>query len=167
MTRHHTVENFQSFDVHDLHRVRALEDNLVSFPLVSFRWPGIVGLHVDVEFRGGATQRISLVWTRCHFGRGRPWFICVRCDQRVGKLYNTGASLTCRRCLRLSRPVSLAQIRRLHARPETWPDGIFLERSRHWRETAIPCRSCRSNPSPGGGRSSSSSRSGSRKQQRP
>jgi hypothetical protein len=37
MTRHHTVENFQSFDVHDLHRVRALEDNLVSFPLVSFR----------------------------------------------------------------------------------------------------------------------------------
>ena len=106
MTRHHTVENFQSFDVHDLHRVRALEDNLVSFPLVSFRWPGIVGLktnrwHVDVEFRGGATQRVSLVWTRCHFGRGRPWFICVRCDQRVGKLYNTGASLTCRRCLGL------------------------------------------------------------------
>jgi hypothetical protein len=56
---------------------------------------------VDVEFRSGAVQRITVVWSQCHFGSGRPWFICHRCDRRVGKLYNLGASLACRQCLGL------------------------------------------------------------------
>lgn len=106
MGRHGTVEKFSSFDVHDLHRMGALREPLVSLPLVSFHWPGLVRLtankwHVDVEHRCGATQRISLVWTRCHFGGWRPWFRCDGCNRRVGNLYNTGASLTCRRCLDL------------------------------------------------------------------
>ena len=106
MGKHGTVEHFQSFDVHVLHRMGALQEALVSYPLVSFRWPGVVRLRanrwrVDVEFRGGALQRIPLVWSQCHFGGLRPWFKCARCNRRVGKLYNTGASLTCRRCLDL------------------------------------------------------------------
>jgi hypothetical protein len=106
MGRHGTVEKFGSFDVHDLHRAGALREALVSFLWVSFRWPGMVRLEanrwrVDVELRCGASQRISVVWTRCHFGGGRPWFICVGCNRRVGILYNTGASLACRRCLDL------------------------------------------------------------------
>ena len=106
MAERRTVENFQAFDVHALHRMGALRETLVSYPMVSFRWPGLVRLtankwRVDVEFRGGATQRVPLVWTPCHFGGLRPWFRCLRCNRRVGKLYNTGASLSCRRCLGL------------------------------------------------------------------
>jgi hypothetical protein len=106
MGKHGTVEHFQSFDVHVLHRMGALQETLVSYPWVSFRWPGLVRLtanrwRVDIEFRGGAGQRIPVVWSRCHFGGGGPWFICGRCNRRVGKLYNMGASLACRRCLDL------------------------------------------------------------------
>jgi hypothetical protein len=106
MTKHATVERFESFDVHVLHRKGALQETLVSYPWVSFRWPGLVRLtanrwRVDVEFRAGAVQRIPVVWTPCHFGGLRPWFKCFRCNRRVGKLYNTEASLQCRRCLDL------------------------------------------------------------------
>ena len=106
VAKHGTVEKFQSLDVHDLHRAGALQEALVSFEWASFRWPGLVGLtankwRVDVEFRSGASQRIPLIWSPCHFGGWRPWFRCVTCDQKVGKLYNTGASLRCRRCLDL------------------------------------------------------------------
>jgi hypothetical protein len=98
-----TVENHQSVDVHSLYRMGALRETLVELPLCSFRWPGIVRVgcnrwRLDVEFRGGAQQGIPIVWTRCHFGSGRPWFMCMRCNRRVGKLYNSGASLACRRC---------------------------------------------------------------------
>ena len=101
-----TVEYFGSFDVHALHRMGVLREPLVSCPSVSFRWPGLVRLNankwrVDVEHRCGATQRIPIVWTECHFGGLRPWFKCIRCNRRVGKLYNTGASLACRHCLEL------------------------------------------------------------------
>jgi hypothetical protein len=102
-----TVEKHQSFDVHSLHRMGALKEELVSYPMVSFRWPGLVRLtankwRVDVEFRHGARQRIPIVWTPCNFGGLRPWFICSRCNGRVGKLYNSiGVSLACRKCLDL------------------------------------------------------------------
>jgi hypothetical protein len=103
-TRHYgTVEKLQSFDVHTLYRAGALQEDLVKWVFCSFRWPGIVRVAcnrwlVDVVFRGGAQQRIPLVWSWCHFGGARPWFICTRCDRRVGKLYNSGASLACRQC---------------------------------------------------------------------
>ena len=79
---------------------------LVTYPMVSFRWPGLVHLtankwRVDIEFRHGAMQRIPIVWTPCHFGGWRPWFQCGRCGHRVGKLYSTGVALHCRRCLDL------------------------------------------------------------------
>jgi hypothetical protein len=85
----------------------AFKEDLVSYPMVSFRWPGLVRLtanrwRVDVEFRHGARQRIPIVWTPCNFGGLRPWFICTKCNGRVGKLYNSvGVSLSCRRCLDL------------------------------------------------------------------
>ncbi len=102
MTRHGTVEKNQCFDVHDLYRADLLKDALVAV-YCSLKWPGLVRLQadrwrVDVEFREGALQAIPIVWTRCHFGGGRPWFICRRCNARVAKLYNSGASLSCRVC---------------------------------------------------------------------
>jgi hypothetical protein len=101
-----TVEEYGSFAVGDLHRRGALRDELVSFAWASFKWPGIVRVvcnrwRIDVELRCGASQRIPVVWTRCHFGGDRPWFMCLKCDRRVGKLYNTGVRLACRRCLDL------------------------------------------------------------------
>ena len=44
MAAHGTVEHFQSFDVHVLHRMGALREPLVSYPMVSFQWPGLVRL---------------------------------------------------------------------------------------------------------------------------
>jgi hypothetical protein len=106
MSKHSTVEHIQSFDVHVLHRMGALREPLVSYPMVSFRWPGLFRLtankwRVDIQFRSGAIQRISLRWSPCNFGGHRPWFVCDRCNRAVGKLYNTGCSLACRRCLDL------------------------------------------------------------------
>jgi hypothetical protein len=106
MATHGTVEHFQAFDVHVLHRMGALQEPLVTYPMVSFRWPGLVHLtankwKVDIEFRHGAMQRIPIVWTPCHFGGWRPWFKCGRCGRRVGKLYSTGVALHCRCCLAL------------------------------------------------------------------
>jgi hypothetical protein len=102
-THRATVESLQSFDVHTLYRAGALREVLVEWAFCSFRWPGIVRVAcnrwlVDVEFRGGAQQRIPLVWTPCHLGGWRPWLLCMRCNRRAGKLYNSGASLACRRC---------------------------------------------------------------------
>jgi hypothetical protein len=106
MANRGTVEHFQAFDVHVLHRMGALQEPLVTYPMVSFRWPGLVRLsanrwRVDIVFRHGAMQRIPIVWTPCHFGGWRPWFMCGRCSQRVGRLYSTGVALHCRRCLDL------------------------------------------------------------------
>ena len=106
MATHGTVERFQSFDVYVLHRMGALREPLVSYPMVSFRWPGLVRLiankwRVDLTFRSGASQTIWLRWSPCNFGGHRPWFVCSGCDTKVGKLYNGGDLLSCRRCLRL------------------------------------------------------------------
>jgi hypothetical protein len=106
VNEHGTVENCQAFDVLALYRMGALKEETVSYPWVGFRWPGIERLtanmwQVRVRFRGGSIQTLPLTWKRLHFGGGRPWFTCRRCNRRVGKLYNTGASLTCRRCLDL------------------------------------------------------------------
>jgi hypothetical protein len=101
-----TVEHVPSFDVHVLHRMGALREPLVSYPMVSFRWPGLVRLtankwRVDIQFRSGATQRIWLRWSPCNFGGHRPWFVCSLCNTKVGKLYNSGDLFSCRQCLRL------------------------------------------------------------------
>lgn len=103
MSGHGTVEYFQAFDVHTLHRKGAFTEELRHFPWVSFTWPWLVRLtvdkwHVDIEFRRGARQRIKVVWTPCGLGGFRPWYKCRDCDRRVGKLYNSGASLNCREC---------------------------------------------------------------------
>ena len=77
MATHGTVENYQAFDVRVLHCMGALQESLVAYPMVSFRWPGLVHLtankwRVDIEFRHRAMQRIPIIWTPCHFGGPRP-----------------------------------------------------------------------------------------------
>ena len=70
LSRHGTVEKFQSLDVLDLYRAGALWDDYVSFAFVGFRWPGLNRLRanrwrVDIRFRSGAWQTVPVVWTRC------------------------------------------------------------------------------------------------------
>jgi hypothetical protein len=81
LAKHGTVEKHASLDVHDLYRLGALRDDYITFPWVGFRWPGLIRLNanrwrIDV-FRWGRRQTIPVVWSRCHFGGGRPWFICL------------------------------------------------------------------------------------------
>jgi hypothetical protein len=46
---------------------------------------------------------VELVMTRPHFGGVRYWFLCPRCERRVGKLYGPCVgSLGCRGCLHLA-----------------------------------------------------------------
>lgn len=106
MSKRLTVEHVQSFDVRVLHGVGALREPLASFPMVSFRWPGIIRLtankwRVDMTFRSGAIQTIWLRWSPCNYGGHRPWFVCDRCNKRAGKLYNGGDFFICRQCLQL------------------------------------------------------------------
>lgn len=46
---------------------------------------------------------VALTWTDCHYGGGRPWFICPikKCSRRVVKLYLAGTFFACRHCYRL------------------------------------------------------------------
>lgn len=63
---------------------------------------------LDRELRlvdaGGARRgsQVGLIWTLCHFGGQRPWFVCPveGCGRRVAILY-FGPALACRRCSRL------------------------------------------------------------------
>ena len=41
-------------------------------------------------------QRVPLVWTPCHLGGARPWFLCA-CGRRVAKLYGAPV-FACRQC---------------------------------------------------------------------
>jgi hypothetical protein len=53
-------------------------------------------------------QRVPVVWTNCHFGGRRPWFVCSAradgkyCGRRVAVLYLGGELFACRGCYRLA-----------------------------------------------------------------
>jgi hypothetical protein len=45
-------------------------------------------------------QPVSLEWSACNFGGGRPWFVCpgAGCGRRVAILYGQGRYFLCRHC---------------------------------------------------------------------
>lgn len=49
-------------------------------------------------------EPVPLVWTTCHYGGRRPWFVCpgarngVRCGRKVSKLFAGGKYFLCRHC---------------------------------------------------------------------
>jgi hypothetical protein len=42
--------------------------------------------------------RVPIVSTKCNFGGKRPWFMCPRCNRRVGKLFLKNEHFLCRHC---------------------------------------------------------------------
>lgn len=54
--------------------------------------------HTQLSFAG---RPVELVWTACHFGGHRPWFLCPRCRRRAGRLFFLRSEVGCRECFRL------------------------------------------------------------------
>jgi hypothetical protein len=61
-------------------------------------------LSLDQQLKS-VEQRVPVVWTTCHLGGRRPWFLCTvytgerYCGRRVAKLYlGHGAAFACRQC---------------------------------------------------------------------
>ena len=83
--------------VNDLNRLGAFVGPR-EFPFLGLR----TAPHL-IEYRGPKwpidrpPQRIPIQWTRCNYGRKRPWLTCL-CGRRVGKLYRGSVCLACRQC---------------------------------------------------------------------
>lgn len=54
-------------------------------------------LGIEARLSSGATQRIHLIATSCHYGGVRLWFMCPKCGRRTATLYCVGA-FACRKC---------------------------------------------------------------------
>lgn len=67
----------------------------VSRILLSYRTCYEGGPWEDVE------ERVSVIWTPCHYGGARPWLSCPKCDRRCQVLYCHGTRFVCRNCARL------------------------------------------------------------------
>jgi hypothetical protein len=78
---------------------------------------------------------VRLYKEACHFGGFRWWMECGHCHRKQAKLYLSGATLACRRCLRLSYE-SQGYSERTRAIKHL-VDGVFAERpqarSKYWK----------------------------------
>jgi hypothetical protein len=117
------VESCPSIDVLDLHRRGYLQ----SAQCFSLAWTCdgelMASIYVRTEshcvtlhyssvshdaFLSNVEQRVAIVWTPCHFGGQRPFFLCsfdakgAQCGRQVSKLYGGGRLFACRHCYRLA-----------------------------------------------------------------
>ena len=93
------VERLSHIDVNDLHRLGAFTEVTLWFPtmrLETNRW--VVKYFHARSPADRPPQRIPIQWTHCTFGGARPWFMCLFCGRRVGKLYRANGFLGCRTC---------------------------------------------------------------------
>ena len=118
-----TTEACRSLDVNRLHREGCLRPgwsatlhwSLDGHTVASIRMCASQGrLILSYRYRydddewQDVEEPVSIVWTPCHFGGSRPWFLCpgvvngVSCGRRVGKLYGPGRYFLCRHCYRLA-----------------------------------------------------------------
>ena len=55
------------------------------------------------ESLSNVEQRVAIVWTPCHFGGQRPFFLCsFDCGRQASKLYGGGRLFAFRHCYRLA-----------------------------------------------------------------
>ena len=93
------VERLSHVDVNHLHRLGAFTEVTLWFPVMRLRTNRWVVEYFHARSPADRPpQRIPIQWTRCTFGAARPWFMCLFCDRRVGKLYYGNGFLGCRPC---------------------------------------------------------------------
>jgi hypothetical protein len=74
---------------------------------------------------------ILVEYTGLYLGGSRPWFMCPRCQRRVGKLYQLSIDILCRKCYDLGYR-SQAQTRkaRLQAKVEKIRNRLWFENNK-------------------------------------
>ena len=88
------VETLSHIDVNHLHRLGAFTEVTLWFPVMRLRTNRWVVKYFHARSPADRPpQRIPIQWTHCTFGAARPWFMCLFCGRRVGKLYVPMASL--------------------------------------------------------------------------
>src|SRR5262245_54892662 len=104
-----TVEDYCRLDVRSLQRMGYLTPGASAFlTLQNRRGKGIGSIRIttteeDVQLRYRShrigqdiEETVPLVWTSCHYGGNRPWFLCPggvndpACWRRVAILYDAG-----------------------------------------------------------------------------
>lgn len=114
-------EQFISLDVRKLQRDHCLEPdqayNLHQYQHQFGRKLGIFSINtwkdlLEIEYSSCMPndarfppQNVQIVWTACHFGGYRPWFLCPndQCGRRVAILYGPRPML-CRHCWQIAYP---------------------------------------------------------------
>ena len=90
-------------EIRALHHAGVLRERRVAWS--SLRWPEITKICADrylieLELRQlSVPQQVRVVWTRCHLGGERPWFLCPHCQRRVARLFRGLGGYYCRPCV--------------------------------------------------------------------
>ena len=105
------MEDVLDLDIRRLVRNVGKLDNVQPF---SWKWlrgqkhravvyfePEADGLRLTKGFGDRLMEFLPVVYTRCHFGGERSWWLCPACGERVAVLY-AGSHFACRRCHHLS-----------------------------------------------------------------
>lgn len=76
------------------------------------------------------SQTIRLARTECHYGGGRPWFVCPVCQRRAGLLFLRAGRLACRHCQRVAYTSQSSD-----ALDRTWLEQSKIEArlDKHWQ----------------------------------
>jgi hypothetical protein len=101
-----TIESLAAhcLDVRDLRRKDLFGVDWITIG-PTLRWPRIAEMRVAryamlLDLRGVSTpQRVSVSWTKIHFGGERPWFHCPHCQRRFARLYEGLSGYFCRACV--------------------------------------------------------------------
>src|SRR5262249_28000600 len=122
-----------TLDVNDLARRGAFSGPGMWFPFkrvktfsdrLEIKWPD----------KNKPPQIILIERTKLYLGGSRPWFVCHRCQRRVGKLYDLRIDILCRKCYDLG---YVSQRQRRKARLKTKAENIH---NQLWIENNKPIR---------------------------
>jgi len=110
------TEDYRALDVRGLHRAGVLAPGWLGNWQWKRRGAVVATIGIEAESRGSVRLRyqvtirgerqakdyaVPIIWTPCHLGGERPWFLCPCCGRRVAKLY-AHRIFACRHCLRLN-----------------------------------------------------------------
>lgn len=147
------VEDVPCLDVLSLQRRGVFEtavsqtDTTVTWTRNDVLWASVgikaqracITLEIPISDVQQSCQGVFIDWTRCHYGRHRPWFCCPDCFRRCRMIYLNGGRFACRLCHGLpyrSQRCSdydrlLCQVQKIRARLGVGPDVFKRLRDEH------------------------------------